>query len=90
MLGHFSDFCCRLLTFVKMNIFSKFFRNTIKVSNNLDPDKGRHSVGPDLGLYCLQWLSEDNSKESVNSQCVTVCKSIKLCNYDFSKAYTCI
>ena len=27
------------------------------MSNSLDPDQARHFVGPDLGPYCLQWLS---------------------------------
>ena len=46
--------------------FSKFtfsknsFKNTIKVSNDLDPDQDRHSIGPDLGTYCLQRLSVDD------------------------------
>ena len=36
-------------------IFSKFSaRNTIKVSNSLDPDQDRHFVGPDLGPNCLK------------------------------------
>ena len=29
------------------------------MSNGLDPDQNRHSVGPDLGPYCLQMLSAD-------------------------------
>ena len=33
MLGNFSCLCCHLLT------FSKFFRNTIRVSNSLNPDQ---------------------------------------------------
>ena len=41
-----SDRCCHLLTLT----FSKnSFRNTIRVSNDLDPDQDRFSVGPDLG-----------------------------------------
>ena len=104
MLGNFSCFCCRLLTFFKINFFQKFFqehyqsvklfgsrsgptfcrswsgsklfakfysrqqkfrlinsfRNTIRVSNCLDPDQDRHSVGLDLGPNCLQSLSTDN------------------------------
>ena len=56
MLGNFSCFRCRLLTFFKV-IFSKdSFRNTIRVSNSLDPDQDRHSFDPDLGLNCVQWL----------------------------------
>ena len=44
------------------SIFSKnSFKNTIKVSNNLDPDQARHIVGPDLGPNCLQKLSTDNT-----------------------------
>ena len=41
--------------------FSKnAFRNTIWVSNRLDPDQARHIVGPDLGTICLQKLSANN------------------------------
>ena len=48
------------------NVFSKLtfpkisFRNTIRVSNILDPDQDRHPVGPDLGPNCLQKLSADD------------------------------
>ena len=38
------------------------FFNTIRVSNNLDPDQARHFVGPDLGPNCLQILSADNKR----------------------------
>ena len=48
-----------LQTFFKIN-FSKYsFRNTITESNGLDPVQDRHSVGPDLGLECLQRLSAE-------------------------------
>ena len=30
------------------------------MSNGLDPDQDRHSVGPDLGPNCLQRLSAEN------------------------------
>ena len=43
--------------FSKLNFKKKSFRNIIKVSNSLDPDQGRHSVGPDLDPNCLQRLS---------------------------------
>ena len=46
--------CC----FVK-NHLKKSFRNTIRVSNNLDPDQARHFVGPGLGPNFLQRLSAD-------------------------------
>ena len=51
--------------FFKLN-----FRNTIRLSTVLDPDRAQRSVGPDLGQNCLQRISaEDNviaSKEIVN------------------------
>ena len=62
MLGNFSCFCCHLLTFSKIKVFKKSFRNTIRVSNRLDPDRAQQNVGPDLGPICLQRLSEDNKK----------------------------
>ena len=44
------------------------FRNTIRVSNSLDPDQARHFVGPDLGPNCLQMLSAgDTSRQRVNN-----------------------
>ena len=36
--------------------FQNYFKNTIRVSNGLDPDLDRHSVGPDLNPNCLQRL----------------------------------
>ena len=45
----------------------KSFRNTIRVSNSLDPDQARRFVGPDLGPKCLQRLSaDDTSRQNVN------------------------
>ena len=57
LLGKYFFFYC-LLIFIKIN-FSKKFRNTIRVSNRLDPDQAWHSVRPDLGPKCLQSLSVD-------------------------------
>ena len=31
------------------------------MSNSLDPDQTRHSVGPDFGPNCLERLSADNT-----------------------------
>ena len=46
MLGNFSSTCCYLLTFFKINFFSKkYFRNTIRVSNRLGLDQ----------MFCLSW-----------------------------------
>ena len=52
MLGNFSCFPCRLLTFQK-----NISETLSQVSNCLDPDQGQHSVSPDLGTNCLQKLS---------------------------------
>ena len=42
---------------IKAHFFQKHsFRNTIRVSNSLDPDQDRHSVGPNLGPNCFQSL----------------------------------
>ena len=62
MLGNFAFFfSCLPIFFFKINIFKYFFsdRNT-RVSDSMDPDQARHFVGSDLGLNCLQRLSEDN------------------------------
>ena len=51
----------------------KYFRNTITVSNSLDPDQDRRSVGPDLGPNCLQKLSaDDTSRQRVKGTNSTV------------------
>ena len=42
-------FYCHLLTFSKLTASKNSFRNTIRVSNDLDPDQYRLSVGPDFG-----------------------------------------
>ena len=60
MLGNFSCFCCRLLNFFKNNILNNSFRNTVRVSNGLDPDQDRHFVRSDLGPNCLQRLSAED------------------------------
>ena len=50
------------------DFFSKFtfsknsFKDTIRVSNSLDPDQARCSVGPDLATYCLQRSSSGDKR----------------------------
>ena len=67
MLGNFCVLFCRLLIFSKSTFSKNSFGNTIRVSNGLDPDQGRHSVGPDLGPNCLQKLSADGTnRQKVN------------------------
>ena len=47
--------------FSKSSFWQKFFRNTTRVSNSLDPDQALHFVRADLGPNCLQKLSEDDT-----------------------------
>ena len=60
--------CCLFYFLKSKSTFSKdSFRNTIcvkqfePVSNSLNPDQSRHIVRPDLGPYCLQSLSADDT-----------------------------
>ena len=48
--------CC---FFSKISFLKKSFRNTIWVSNSLDPEQAGHFDWPDLGPNCLQRLSAD-------------------------------
>ena len=40
----------------KLNFSKNSFKNTIRVSNSLEPDQHHHYVGPVLGPSCLQRL----------------------------------
>ena len=42
------------------------FQKIISVSNGLDQDQNRHSVGHDLGTNCLQRLSADDKSAIAN------------------------
>ena len=59
LLGNFSCFFVICWFFSKSTFLKNSFRNTIRVSNSLDPDQARHFVGPDLGPNCLQKLSAE-------------------------------
>ena len=50
--------CC---SFSKSTFSKNTFRNTIRVSNSLDPDQAWHCVRPELGPNCLQRLTTDNT-----------------------------
>ena len=52
-------FVINFFFFFKIIIFLNSFKNTIRVSNSLDPDQDRHSVSPDLDPNCLQGLLAD-------------------------------
>ena len=65
MLGNFSSFCCRLLTFFKITFSKNSFKNTISVSNALESDQDPHSVSSDLGPNCSQRLLADDQKLSL-------------------------
>ena len=53
------------LFFLSKSTFSKIsFRNTIRMSNSLDPDPARLYVGFDLNPNCLQTLSADDTSRA--------------------------
>ena len=55
------------ILFSKLAFLKNSFRNTIRVSNSVDPDQARHFVGPDMGPNCLQkLLAYDTSRPRVN------------------------
>ena len=45
---------CHLQILIKLTFPNKSVRNTIRVSQSLDPDLAQHFVGPDLGPHFLQ------------------------------------
>ena len=62
MMGNFYDFLSSAKKFSKSTFSKNSFRNTIRVSNSLDPDQARRSVGPDLVPNCMQKLSADDTR----------------------------
>ena len=62
MLGNFACFLLSVDFLLKLTFSKKSFRNTIRVSNNLDPDQARCFFGPDLNPNGLQWLSTEDKK----------------------------
>ena len=61
--------------FSKSTFLKNYFGNTIRVSNGLDPDQDQHSVGPDLGPNCLQWLSADDTTSKQSFNLITILSS---------------
>ena len=56
----FHAFVVVCLHFSKITFLKKSFRKTVRVSNGLDPDQDRRSVGLFLDPNCLQKLSVDD------------------------------
>ena len=52
MLGNFSCFYCRLLTYFKINIFKNFFQEHYHSVKQFGSRSERHSVRPDLCSNC--------------------------------------
>ena len=76
MLFFSSDF------FSKATFSKNSFRNTIRVSNRLDPDQNQSSVSPDLGPNCLQRLSADDKSPlavEVYNKCLCFLKALNTC-----------
>ena len=69
------DFALSSADFFSKLTFSKIsFRNTIRVSNRLDPDQARRFVGPDLGPNCLQRRSADDTgrQRPIKENCLKI------------------
>ena len=56
-----TDYACFPVVYFFFQNNLEFFRNTIKVSNSLDPDQARHLVVSDLGPTYLQRLSASDT-----------------------------
>ena len=71
MLGNFLFLCCHL-TFFKTNFFQNIASETIGVSNSLEPDQDRHSVGPDLDpkLFAMVISRREKSKVAASKETV--------------------
>ena len=65
--------------FSQLTFLKNSFRNRIRVSNSLDPNLDRHSVGPDLGPNCLQRLSVGYK----------ICSCSHRVKHDFVLGFTC-
>ena len=70
-LGHFFMLFYSLLIFFKSTFLKNYFRNTIRVSNSVDPDMARRFVGPDFGPNCLQKLSVDDTRRKIVNRILT-------------------
>ena len=71
---------CRLLICKKNNFSKHTFRNTIRVSNSVNPWYIVGFVGPDLVLNCWQKLSEDNRIRLLQGKS----KSLYICALSFA------
>ena len=60
--GIFFVLFCRLLIFSDQFFRKNNFRNTIRVSNSLDPDQAGHFVRPDLDPNWLQRISAADTR----------------------------
>ena len=67
LLSNLARFFVACLFFFKINISENSFRNTMRVSNSVDPDQAQHFVAPDLVPNCLKRLSAKvSSRQRVN------------------------
>ena len=49
-----------MLLLSSTDFFQKFFQEHYQSVKRFEPDQDQHSVGPDMGPYCLQRLSADD------------------------------
>ena len=58
ILGNFYAFLSFADFFSKSTFWKNSYRNSIRVTNRLDPDQARHFVGPDLGPNCCKFYRQ--------------------------------
>ena len=77
MLGSFSCFCCRLLTFFKINFFKNFFKEHYVIS---------------VKLFGSRWLSADNHLCIISYFSCFCCRQLffKLLKKFFHEHYQCV
>ena len=89
MLGNFNYIFVVCDFFKKNNCFKKSFRNTIRVSNRLDPDQAQRFVRPDLGPNCKGYRQMSKvaiSKERVKAQSKFFFSETKSLNFKSDQA----
>ena len=61
LLGSLYGLIAAILKYRDINSWNSLDHTIIRVSNSLEPDQGRHSLGFDLGPNYFQRLSEDST-----------------------------
>ena len=75
----FMLYCCLLIFFSKSTFSKNSFRNTIWMSNWLDPDQARRFVGSELGPLCCKGYQQTTLGGNELKPCLWRAHKIYLC-----------